>query len=683
MNDLQVKGVKEICELRGKDDLKMFQIMTEKKKGIKKLLDLILFSRHEGYARNILDSDFIHCLCDILKSGSVEQKLGVLAGSGWACTLLLVARLPDDNSYRDRVLLIVPILTNLYKSGFEDKTCIINCLAVLAYYGHHAHMKLQEAGALEIFIEAKWSKSKSQSTLGAIGICYVIGHIEDHPALVGQGVEFFLGLKNVTDYCMQSKPYEGFQFDPCDMAGCLARLSKAQSNIPHLVNCGIIETLKTGLNSNTDLMRFMWLERNKLKIKGLVMEILWDLSFDKAGLQEIMSDLRLVKSIKRFSYGSAGKMQEKMCECAAGILWNMQKSEHSLRRTKLKGKRAVLMSYAWHNEARAREIAQFLKKANFDVMVMDKSAGLNSIAESVEKSSLVIMITGESYKLSTSCRLEAEYILSVRKPTIPVTLSKGYRPSGWVEEILQLMKKNGRADSTPIDMSSTELFEAGQRKLFAEITKIVRSLDLLGDGSSQSTKKHKVDITPIRSTDEQKIHIDIGPYKGNDQYNSHVLSQMEFQPSSEKCTLNGASMEVDEVKSADDEISFFSREKSIIKTPFTHRKDDLLSPKVVVQNKAPVVQNNGSLLTIVKISKLDMNGIETWLRTTSVSPDFIKGVRRLELNGPSFMVLNTLYRQDGVRLANFLMKQMSLELKDVMSFLYLLDTLNVKISAIV
>jgi len=683
MNDLHINGVKKICELRGKNDSKMFQKMTEKKKGIKKLLDLILFSRHEGYARNILDSEFIHCLCDILKSGSLAQKLGVLAGSGWACTLLLVARLPDDDSYRDRVLVIIPILTDLYKSGFEDKTCIINCLAVLAYYGHRAHMKLEEAGALDIFIQAKWSKSKSQSTLGAIGICYVIGHIEDHPALVGQGVEFFTGLKHVTDFCLESKPYEGFQFDPCDMAGCLARLSKAQSNIPHLVNCGIIETLKTGLNSNTDLMRFMWLERNKLKIKGLVMEILWDLSFDKAGLQEIMSDLRLVKSIKRFSYGNAGKMQEKMYECAAGILWNMQKSEHSLRRTKLKGKRAVLMSYAWQNQASAKEIEQFLKKANFDVMVMDKSAGLNSIAESVEKSSLVIMITGEAYKLSASCRLEAEYILSVRKPTIPVTLSKGYSPSGWVEEVLQLMKKNGWADNTPINMSNTELFEAGQRKLLAEITKIVRNLDMLGDGSGQSTKKHAVDITPLHSTDEQKIDVDVVPCEGNDQYNSPVLSQMNFQSSSEKCTVKAAGMDLDEVKSADDEISFFSRGKSINKPLFTHSEQDLFSSKIVIQNKAPVVQNDGPLLTIAKISKFDTKGVETWLRTTSVSPAFIEGVRRLKLDGESFVVLNRMYRQDGVKLANLLMKQMSLDFKDVMSFLYHLDTLNIRISAIV
>jgi len=673
--DLTTNGVKEICEMRGKDEAKLFQVMTVKKKAIKRLLDLILFSRHEGEAKSILDSDFIHCLCDVLQRGTRSQRLGVLAGSGWACTLLLVARLPDDDSYRDRVLHIVPILTDLYKSSFEDKTCIINCLAVVAYYGHNAHAKLQEAGALEIFIKAKESKSKSQSTLGAIGICYVIGHIENHPALVGQGVEFFVGLKNVTDFCLENKPYEGFQFDPCDMAGCLARLSKAKSNIPYLVNCGIIETLKTGLNCNTDLMRFMWLERNKLRIKGLVMEILWDLSFYKVGLQQIMSDPRLLQSIKRFSYGSAGKMQEKMHVCAAGILWNMQKSEHSLRRTRLKDKRGVLLSYAWQNAGRAKEIEQFLEKANFDVKVMDKSAGLDSIAESVGKSSLVIMITGEDYKLSASCRLEAEYILSVGKPAIPVTLSKGYNPSGWLEEILKVMKSNGRVDSKPIDMSTTELFEAGQRKLFAEITKIVRSLDTMADRSNQSTrKKRSYESTSVQSTDEQKVEIISVSNIRNDEHN---FSGPPTPSSTEVPQFSRAKMEVDDAKSSDDGL-FFTEDVSI--NSRTDMKPDLPLSKSIVKNRAPTLQN---LPVLSRIAEFDTSGVETWLKTTSVSPAFIRSFRKLGLDGKSVVVFNTLYKQDGVKLADFLMKKMSLNLSEVMSFLFHLDTINVKVSIVV
>jgi len=673
--DLTTNGVKKICELRGKDEAKLFKVMTEEKKAIKRLLDLILFSRHEGEAKSILDSDFIHCLCDVLQRGSRSQRLGVLAGSGWACTLLLVARLPDDDSYRDRVLHIVPILTDLYKSSFEDKTCIINCLAVVAYYGHNAHAKLQKAGALEIFIKAKESKSKSQSTLGAIGICYVIGHIENHPALVGQGVEFFMGLKNVTDFCLENKPYEGFQFDPCDMAGCLARLSKAKSNIPYLVNCGIIDTLKTGLNCNTDLMRFMWLERNKLRIKGLVMEILWDLSFYKAGLQQIMSDLRLLQSIKRFSYGSAGKMQEKMHVCAAGILWNMQKSEHSLRRTRLKDKCAVLLSYAWQNAGRAKEIEQFLEKANFDVKVMDKSAGLNSIAESVEKSSLVIMITGEDYKLSASCRLEAEYILSVGKPAIAVTLSQGCNPSGWLEEILQVMKSNGRVESKPIDMSTTELFEAGQRKLFAEITKIVRSLDTMGERSNQSTrKKRPYDETSIQSTDEQKIEIISISHIKNDELN---FSVPPIPSSTEVSHFSRTHMEVDDAKSSDDGL-FFTEDISINSS--TDKKPDIPLSKSIVKNRAPTLQ---TLPVLSRIAKFDTSGVETWLKTTSVSPAFIRSFRNLGLDGKSVVVFNTMYKQDGVKLADFLMKKMSLNLNDVMSFLFHLDTINVEVSIVV
>jgi len=248
--------IEVLCELREKNIVEMCEFMTVKKKGIKTMLDSILFSRNLLSAKTILKSILIHCLCDLLHNGCSEQKLGVLAGSGWACTLLLVARLPDEDSYRKRVLIIVPILTELYKSGYQCKTGIVNCLAVVAYYGRPAQARLKQAGALDIFIEAKMSRSKSQSTLGAIGICYLIGHIEDHPALVGQGVALFTGLKNVTDSCLDNNAYDGFQFDPCDMAGCLARLSKAQSNNPHLVNCGIIETLKKSLAINADLMRF-------------------------------------------------------------------------------------------------------------------------------------------------------------------------------------------------------------------------------------------------------------------------------------------------------------------------------------------------------------------------------------------------------------------------------------------
>jgi len=412
---------------------------------------------------------------------------------------------------------------------------------------------------------------------------------------------------------------------------------------------------------------------NKLRIKGLVMEILWDLSFHKAGLQQIMSDLRLVKSIKRFSYGSAGKMQEKMHVCAAGILWNMQKSEHSLRRTRLKDKRAVLLSYAWQNEGPAKEIEQFLEKANFDVKAMDKTAGLNSIAESVQKSSLIIMITGEEYKLSASCRLEAEYILSVGKPAIAVTLSQGYNPSGWLEEILKVMKSNGRLDSKPIDMSTTELFEAGQRKLFAEITKIVRSLDSLGDRSNQSTRKEcQYDEASVQRTDEQKFEIiSISSIKNDER----SVSGLIVPSSNEILQCNSEQMEVDDVKSSDDGL-FFTEDVSIR----TDEKPNLPSLKAIVKNRAPVLRNPPVLS---RIAKFDTSGVETWLKTTSVSPDFIRSFRELGLDGKSVVVFNTLYKQDGVKLADFLIKKMSLTLKDVMSFLYHLDTINVEVSVIV
>jgi len=72
-----------------------------------------------------------------------------------------------------------------------------------------------------------------------------------------------------------------------------------------------------------------------------------------------------------------------------------------------------------------------------------------------------------------------------------VTLSKAYLPSGWVEEILHVVKENRPANGTPIDMSTPELLEAGMRKLFAYITKIVSELHVNSSDAPDVTTRTK------------------------------------------------------------------------------------------------------------------------------------------------------------------------------------------------
>jgi hypothetical protein len=35
------------------------------------------------------------------------------------------------------------------------------------------------------------------------------------------------------------------------------------------------------------------------------------------------------------------------------------------------------------------------------------------------------------YKESINCRSEAEYVLQIKKPYIPLIMEKGYKPDGW------------------------------------------------------------------------------------------------------------------------------------------------------------------------------------------------------------------------------------------------------------
>ncbi|CAF4270742.1 unnamed protein product, partial [Adineta steineri] len=57
---------------------------------------------------------------------------------------------------------------------------------------------------------------------------------------------------------------------------------------------------------------------------------------------------------------------------------------------------------------------------------------LESMAQAVENSSIVLICMNEQYKQSYYCRLEAEYATELRKPCIPCLMQPRFRPYGWL-----------------------------------------------------------------------------------------------------------------------------------------------------------------------------------------------------------------------------------------------------------
>jgi hypothetical protein len=53
------------------------------------------------------------------------------------------------------------------------------------------------------------------------------------------------------------------------------------------------------------------------------------------------------------------------------------------------------------------------------------------MAKGIESSWCVLICITEKYKQSENCRLEAEYVLQLKKPYVPLIMQKSYKPDGW------------------------------------------------------------------------------------------------------------------------------------------------------------------------------------------------------------------------------------------------------------
>lgn len=95
----------------------------------------------------------------------------------------------------------------------------------------------------------------------------------------------------------------------------------------------------------------------------------------------------------------------------------------------------VMISYNRESRDICLSIKNELEKSGYEVWidVEDiRGSSLESMATAIEESQCVLMGMTEKYKLSSNCRLEAEYAVQLNKPIIPLILQKDYKPDGWL-----------------------------------------------------------------------------------------------------------------------------------------------------------------------------------------------------------------------------------------------------------
>ncbi|XP_076814222.1 uncharacterized protein LOC143460548 isoform X2 [Clavelina lepadiformis] len=125
----------------------------------------------------------------------------------------------------------------------------------------------------------------------------------------------------------------------------------------------------------------------------------------------------------------------------------------------------VMISYQWDCQKLIVKVKDKLESTGYKVWIdLDEMGGstLQSMAEAVEKASVILMCISQKYKDSVNCRTEAEYAYKLTKPVIPLLVEQNFKPDGWLGAIV--------GAKYYLDFSNLMLFEKTISNLLREMT---------------------------------------------------------------------------------------------------------------------------------------------------------------------------------------------------------------------
>ena len=115
-----------------------------------------------------------------------------------------------------------------------------------------------------------------------------------------------------------------------------------------------------------------------------------------------------------------------------------------------------------------------------------RGSTLETMAEAIEDSSVVLICLSERYKESPNCRAEAKYAFKKRKDIIPLMMQRNYRPDGWLGFIL--------GEKFWHDFQSKHVLEQSVTKLIRELGARGKELDLTDGPSEPAVRAVQADL---------------------------------------------------------------------------------------------------------------------------------------------------------------------------------------------
>jgi hypothetical protein len=174
-----------------------------------------------------------------------------------------------------------------------------------------------------------------------------------------------------------------------------------------------------------------------IMLKGNEYETMFslDLFIQMTFNQKIAEDLAKDQEILTFI--NTENKNEKIKKKIESLKWNLSKKEVKIESDqKQSNDKHIMISYNTSNREIVLKIKEKLESYGYRIWIDINDihgSSLDSMANAIENSFVVLICISERYRESINCQAEAQYAFKIKKPIIPLILQKGYENvSGWL-----------------------------------------------------------------------------------------------------------------------------------------------------------------------------------------------------------------------------------------------------------
>ena len=161
-------------------------------------------------------------------------------------------------------------------------------------------------------------------------------------------------------------------------------------------------------------------------------KLLNQLCFDKKIALDIGTDSETVNLMKDIQANSE-TVNKNLLKYVNGVMW-LVNEENKERKTTTEELKHVFISYNAGSRKTCLQIKTFLESLGHKVWIDTEDihgSSIDAMAKGIEASWCVLICMSSKYKESNNCRSEAEYVMQIKKPFIPLIMEKSYKPDGW------------------------------------------------------------------------------------------------------------------------------------------------------------------------------------------------------------------------------------------------------------